>query len=817
MPQAPSPAPRAGAALRLHGPGAPQGAQLLSVRGEERLDALYRLELEFLCPAAGFDPDALLYASAAVGLPCGDGRARWVGGSLGQLQLEAGPAGTVLCRAVLEPRLAALRVRRRSRVLRELSVVGLVRTLLGELGLSEGEDFVLSDELLETELQRPYGTRAARPRHRVLVQESESDYAFLARWLEREGVGMCFVASESGRERVVFFAGALAAGELELPAGEELGLRTTRSPLPRAILVLPNGQRDDGVCASLAGDPRGRAEDLLPDAHWRTERQARLLAEQRLEELRCASTRYQGRALEGALRPGLVVRSGEHRLRVTRVCYDYLVGSELPFALEWEAESGAVPHRPLRQTPWPASASTASALAARAAAAAEDLPGASAAAPRAEPASAAARPSAPHATSARAAAAAVASVAARASGPSPTRENSSRVDDCAPVALNPPSEDTAPRRELELAGTLPGPGLGSPEEEGEGEPSEEADDRYERDIGDPTGDELWSDWLDDYETAKSNSAWKGEWKKMSRGEFEADFLKVMAPTGSFDGFEKSCTAFEGGYGGGYSVGVGPSMELSYGDSGSYSEGVFSGEISSFATTHSISNIGIADEILNVANSMSVTNALLTNEVSNVGAASSLSTVLLSTETSNVLMSNVMSTVGVANEINHVLMSNAITEVGMSSEISNVGMVNAVSNVGLSTEMSTVAVAHSILMGGMANSISMVALSNEIAMGDTTSVVLGSSVDLSLAPAAVSMFLGATQVDLALCTKVEAWIGAGVSVEIAAKVDCFIGAVVDICLGYKCEIVAGYGEEIGTMKNSLALTDKWSAIAQFLGI
>lgn len=831
MTDAPPPARSGRAALRLHGPGVPEHAQLLCVRGEERLDALYRLELEFVCPAAGLDPDALLYASAAVGLPCGDDRLRWVGGSLGQLQLEAGPPGGVLCRAILEPRLSALQRRRRSRVLRELSVVGLIRTILGELGLSEGEDYQLSEELLATEAQRPHGTRAARPRHRVLVQENESDYAFLCRWLEREGVGMCFASSPSGREQVLFFAGSLAAGEVQLPAGGELGLRTTRSPLPRSVLVLPEGQRDDGVFAAREGCARGGADDMLLDAHWRNERQARLLAEQRLEELLGRSTRYESVARDGSLRPGLVVRAGEHRLRLTRVSYDYQAASGDDFAVQWEAESASAPHRPVRQTPWPSSASTAAALAARAAAAAEGVPASGGSpAPPASPARAvpdaparavAERQPAAAAALGKAALAAPAQVAgAGASAVALSEAPTTRRG----AALADPAEPA-----LELASSLPGPGYGTTTDGsgsggsgndgsgGEEEVNEEADDRFERGLDDPTGAELWADWLADYGDAKSSPNWKSEWVKKSRGAFVTDFKKVMPPTGDFDAFEKASTAFEGGYGNGYNVSIGSSLDLAYGDQGSYSEGIFSGEITSFVTTHSISNVAIVDEISNIGNLMSVTNALITNELSIVGAASSISNVLLSTETTTAMVSNSMSTVGISTEVNHTLLSNTLSEVAMSGEISNVGISNVVTNVALLNEMTTVAVANTMSMGGMATSLSMVGLTSELSLGDTISVGLGSSVELSVAPAAVSVFAGATQVDLALCSKVEAWIGVGANVEIAAKVDCFIGAVIDICLGYKCEIVAGYGEEIGTMKNSTALLDKWSALSQFLGI
>lgn len=773
--------------LRFHGPGAPTGAVVLSLRGEEALDSLYRLEVEFLCEAEGFDPDALLYARAALGIPSA-GALRWVAGSVGQLQLSAGPAGSLRCQAVIQPRLGALGRRRRSRILRDLSVVGLIRTLLGELGLSEGEDFVLGPELLASEAQRPFGTRAERPRHKLIVQDNETDLAFLTRWLEREGVGLSFASDESGRDQVLFFEGELPCGELELPVSEQRHLETTRSPLPRGVIVASDGQLEEPLQAAAVCDPRGGPEEILPDAHWRNVRQARRLAEVRRQELVGQSTRYRASSSEGRVRPGLWIRSGEHTLRVLGVRYDYVRagGEKASFGLEWIAETAAVPHRPARVTPWPANANTAAALAALAPETADR----------------------------------VAEVAA-AKAPAPSA--------CTPPQVSAPSAQAKAslRDTPEPVGALPSPGFGSPQEGDEGYSAHDdtdgdgnTDTRSVEDTDEnpfDLGAELWNSWLDDYYSAQTEPTWRPHWHREHKATLIPRMQLILPPGQPWNMFERECTSFSGSFGGAYGVAIGAKAFINLGNSSTQNEGVYCGSMDTWATQRSLSNVGLSDSISNVGASMSLSNALTTNDVSNTGAANSLSNTLMSNSIDNTLMSNSKTATVMSNSMSATLMENSKTDVAMSNSMSMTGMSNSMSMTGMASEMNTVAVANSINMGAMSNSIDMVALNNSISMGDSISIGMGNDVSIGLAPTSTSIFLGALKTDVALCAKIDAFIGASVGVVLGATVDCFIGAQLNVVLGYKGDFELGYAEELATMTQTTALMDKVSALMATVGI
>lgn len=778
--------------LHFHGPGAPTSAVVLSLRGEEALDSLYRLEVEFLCPAEGFDPDALLYARAALGIPSA-GALRWVAGSLGQLQLSEGPAGSLRCKAVIQPRLSALGRRRRSRILRELSVVGLIRTLLGELGLSEGEDFVLGPELLETEGQRPLGTRAVRPRHKLIVQENETDWAFLCRWLEREGVGLSFASDASGREQVLFFEGELPCGELELPVEEQRHLETTRSPLPRAVVVVSDGQFEDPRHAVSECDPRGGPEEILPDAHWRNERQARHLVELRRQELLGQGTHYRASSREGRVRPGLWIRSGEHRLRVTGVRYAYTRagGEQATFDLEWVAQSAAAPHRPARLTPWPTNANTAAALAALAPETADKVAEAAAAKAHAAPSFA---------------------------------QASARPAPAAPSAVQAPApEPSAP--EPELVASLPSPGFGSPEK---------GDDGYKkRDDSDGDGNtdtrsvddtdenpfdisaELWNAWLDDYYEAQTSPFWRPHWHREHKATLIPRMQLILPPAQPWNMFERECTSFSGSFGGAYGVQIGAKAFIYLGNSSTMNEGIYCATMDTWAQQRSLSNVGLTDSISNVGASVSLSNALTTNDVSNTGAANSLSNTLMSNAVSNTLMSNSMTATLMSNSVSKTLMENSKSDVAMSNSMSTVGMSNSMSMVGMANEMNTVAIANSITMGAMSTSISMVAMEMSMAMGDVMSMNMGSELSLSLGPTSTSLSLVGQATSLDLCSKLDLLLGSSIGLTIGSGMSMTLGSDLGMVIGMATGINVGSNQTIGVESTHVKLKD--SKIGLLLGM
>ena len=782
--------------LRFHGPGAPTGAVVLSIHGEEALDSLYRLEIEFLCPAEGFDPDALLYARAALGVPSA-GALRWVAGSVGQLQLSEGPAGSLRCQAVIQPRLSALGRRRRSRILRDLSVVGLIRTLLSELGLAEGDDFVLAPELLETEAKRPLGTRAERPRHKLIVQENETDLAFLTRWLEREGVGLSFVSDAEGREQVLFFEGELPCGELELPVEEQRHLKTTRSPLPRAVVVISDGQLEEPLQAVAECDPRGGPEEILPDAHWRNVRQARHLAELRRQELLGQGTRYRASASEGRIRPGLWIRSGEHVLRVLGVRYDYTRagGDQASFDLEWIAESAAVPHRPARLTPWPVNANTAAALTALAPEAAAKV----------AEAAAAKRPQAPSSSTA-------ASVPQAPIAPGPRAAQ--------PAASPAEVQEPTP----ELVGALPSPGFGSPEKGDDGynenddtDGDGDTDTRGVDDLEDPfdLSAELWNNWLDDYYSAQTEPSWRPHWHREHKATLIPRMQMILPPGQPWNMFERECTSFSGAFGGSYGVSVGAKAFLYLGNSSTQNEGVYCGTMDTWATQRSLSNVGLSDSISNVGASISLSNALTTNDVSNVGAANSLSNALMSNAVSNTLMSNSMTATLMSNSMSKTMMENSKTDVAISNSMTTTGMSNSVSMVGMSNEMNTVAIANSMTMGAMSNSISMVAMEMSMAMGDQMSLNMGSELSMSMGPATTSLSLVGQAMSLNLCSTLDLLIGSSIGMTIGSGMSMTLGSDLGMVIGMATSINLGINESIGVSSTDVELKD--STIGLLIGL
>ena len=166
--------------------------RVTSIVGHEQLGSLYEYRITFALEQQ-LKPDEL---DALLTKPC----QFWVeGDALEQLSgvirevelLDSTEGHDAVYVVVVMPTVWMLTLSRVSRVYQNLTVLDIAREILTRFGLTADRDF-------------DFRIFATYEKRELYVQYEESDWAFLERWFEREGVYYWFEHGEAGDKLVVF-------------------------------------------------------------------------------------------------------------------------------------------------------------------------------------------------------------------------------------------------------------------------------------------------------------------------------------------------------------------------------------------------------------------------------------------------------------------------------------------------------------------------------------------------------------------------------------------------------------------------------------
>lgn len=167
----------------------PPSAKVLGFRGSEAISTPYRFDIAFaLMPGVDIDMAAAVGGRATLAMFHDGGAPQTVSGVLSAVELVYEYANRSVFLATLTPRIERLRLTRHSRVFTESSVVEILAEVLGASGLVPGD--------FEMDLSKQYAKR-----HQV-TQYKESNLAFVARLMEREGI-YYFFRQEADKEVLV--------------------------------------------------------------------------------------------------------------------------------------------------------------------------------------------------------------------------------------------------------------------------------------------------------------------------------------------------------------------------------------------------------------------------------------------------------------------------------------------------------------------------------------------------------------------------------------------------------------------------------------
>jgi len=296
----------------LEAEGLPSSAVVAGFRGEEAISSLYQFGVGVVVHKEDFDMDAVVRAPATLKADLGEGAPPWlVHGIIASMELLHSWEGSMLYRAVVVPRLWELTHSVHSRVYTDNTIVEIIEAVLKHNGIS---DYVLK-------------LRESYPKREHVCQYKETDYAFISRWMEREGIYFYFdhegdtdklVISDElsghdlSRQAPVRYVPLARDDTMVLDAFDRF--RCTSSALPQTVLLTDydylNPRLD--VAGSSEVTSNGRGVISLYGQNFATPNEGGRYARIRAEELRARQRVFHGSGHAFHVRSGYRLKLDEH-------------------------------------------------------------------------------------------------------------------------------------------------------------------------------------------------------------------------------------------------------------------------------------------------------------------------------------------------------------------------------------------------------------------------------------------------------------------------------------------------------------------------
>ncbi len=295
----------------------PNATRVIAFRGLERLSRPYELRIDLLVPhGTHFDPSKVIGERASLTIDRHDGRPPLhhhgvLTSADVMLEIDRGE----VCRVVLVPAFARLAVPHQSRVFVDTTLPKILEAILLDGGLAS-DDF-------ELRLERVY-----KPIDHV-CQYEESHFAFVSRWMEREGLYYFFEQGEQ-REKLVItdskgfhkplspdpvrFLQASRGTSAALERPESLDSLTIRHhSLPAKVRFRDyDYQKPDLDMSASSAVSSGHGDVKIFGHGFETPDDAKHLANVLSQALQATQSVYQAAGNQLYLRPGFIFQLEEH-------------------------------------------------------------------------------------------------------------------------------------------------------------------------------------------------------------------------------------------------------------------------------------------------------------------------------------------------------------------------------------------------------------------------------------------------------------------------------------------------------------------------
>ncbi|MEW5725849.1 MAG: type VI secretion system tip protein TssI/VgrG, partial [Thermodesulfobacteriota bacterium] len=282
--------------------------------GTEGLSQCYRFEIELVSTEFEVDLGRALQNPAVFTIHRPDGDVPF-NGILAEFEQAQAFDDYAFYRAVLVPRFWWLQLTHHNQVFLDLAIPGILEAVLKDGGLA-ASDF-------ELRLKGDY------PKWEYVCQYRESHFAFVSRWMEREGIYYFFEQTPAGEKLILTDTNiahtAMPEGRtfiysppsgLDAAQAEEVlrELRCRQTMLPSKVLVKDYNYRTPSL--EISGQApvlaHGRGEVYLYGEHFRTPEEGEALAQVRAQELLCREKVFIGHGTVPYIRPGYVFDLAGH-------------------------------------------------------------------------------------------------------------------------------------------------------------------------------------------------------------------------------------------------------------------------------------------------------------------------------------------------------------------------------------------------------------------------------------------------------------------------------------------------------------------------
>jgi type VI secretion system secreted protein VgrG len=189
-----------------------------SFEGTEAISELFAFHVDITSPEHGLDPDAVIGSKALLTIATADQASRYVSGIVGRIELGEQNERAAVYRVMIVPSFFRLLYRHDARIFQEQTVDAIIQAVFSAAGV---DNFRLA-------LQSSYASRE------YCVQYRESDWAFVSRLMEEEGIYYFFEHDEGSHTLVL---GDAPAGHAPIVAPCNLSFRPALGAMARGESV----------------------------------------------------------------------------------------------------------------------------------------------------------------------------------------------------------------------------------------------------------------------------------------------------------------------------------------------------------------------------------------------------------------------------------------------------------------------------------------------------------------------------------------------------------------------------------------------------
>jgi len=286
-------------------------------RGTEGISRLYEIDITLVSEDPEIDFRSVLQHPAKFTiLRYDDEDPRIVHGMVAQFEQLHEDVDRIFYRALLTPRLKQADLYRENQLFLDKSVPDMIEEILEQTRLTT-DDY-------ELRLTRSY------PAWEYICQYGETDFNFISRWMEREGICYYFQQTEEF-EKLIITDNSSSHGDIPGTSTIEYhppSSMTAREPeviselfcrqkmLPRKVILRDYNYRRPNLelRAEADVDPEGRGEMYSYAEHFKTPEEGNELAGIRAEEILCRERVFSGEGTVPTLCPGYIFQvSGHYR------------------------------------------------------------------------------------------------------------------------------------------------------------------------------------------------------------------------------------------------------------------------------------------------------------------------------------------------------------------------------------------------------------------------------------------------------------------------------------------------------------------------